>query len=301
MDWVTAALASAALFGVISIFDKRILSVHVRSISAFYVLIAFLQLIMGVLVMAVHPWEGWGSARATFSVVINGPLWGAGLLLLFYGLRSLEVSRVIPIYHTFPVFAAILAVVFLGEEILPVHWLGILAVVAGAGSITLGQTGGVDRLRQRRAYIAVLIGAVFTGAATVTNKVALDEMDFWNVLALRQLMVGGMMLLPGLRRDIVARLREQIADRTGVALIVLGEGVLAFAAVYVTLVALDLGPVSLAATLMSVRPFFVLVFSALLSTRLWHILDEPVTRDTLALKLASTAMILGGVGLLSLV
>ncbi len=268
--------------------------------SAFYVLFAFLQLVMGSLVAIAHPWEGSASQAATFSAVVNGTLWGAGLLLLFYGLRYLEVSRATPVFHTFPVYAAILAVVFLGEELNPVQWAAILLVVAGAGSIALGRVGGSMHPRQYRAYAAVFIAAVFTGSAAVTNKVALDGMDFWNVFALRQLMMAAVMFLPGLRRDILARLRELLADRTGVALIVLGEAVLSFGAIYVTLVALSLGPVSLVATLMSVRPFFVLAFSALLSTRVWHVLDEPLTRNTLALKLSSTAMIIGGVGVLSL-
>ena len=51
---------------------------------------------------------------------------------------------------------------------------------------------------------------------------------------------------------------------------------------------------------MSTRPAFVLVISALVSTRIWKVLDEPLTRDTWALKSGSTAIVVAGVGILAL-
>ena len=301
MSWVAIALIGAALFGIVSVLDKRILMNHVPGLPAFYFVLALLQVPMAIGTALVQPWDGGASTEAMIAAIATGTFWGVALLLLFYGLRALEVSRIVPIFHTFPVFTAVMAVLFLDEELLLVHWLAILAVVIGAGSIVLGQGQGRGHDRKYRVYALVFLGSLFMGAATVTNKTALEGMNFWNVFALRQGMVGVVALLPSLRPGIVSQIKRQLADRQGMALLIFTEGPLVFVVHYLILVALDRGSASVVATLIATRPFFVLVYSALLSTPVWCILDEPLSRDTLALKVASTAMIIGGVGVLTLV
>ena len=301
MHWAIPSMGSSILFAVVSVFDKRILAAHVRSLPSFYFVFGCLQVLIGIGAAFVRPWEGAASTSAMVAALVNGLLWGVGLALFFYGIQRLEVSRVVPVFHTFPVSTARMAVFLLDEKLLLVHWLAILVVVAGAGSLALEQGSEKGRSGRALAYLLVFLASVLTGAGTVTNKMALEGMDFWNVFALRQMLLGGVVLLASLRPGILAQVREQLADRRGTTFIVLNEGVLAFFAIYVTLVALDLGPASLVATVMATRPFFVLVFSALLSTRLWHVLDEPLSRDTIVLKSVSTAMIVGGVSLLTLV
>ena len=300
MSWVAIALIGTALFGVVSVLDKRILMNHVPSLPSFYFLLALLQVPMAIGAALVQPWDSGASTGAMLAAIVTGLFWGVAILLLFYGLRMLEVSRVVPIFHTFPVITAVLAVLFLDEELLLVHWLAIVAVVIGAGSIVLGQGQRRGPNRNYSVYALVLLGSLFMGAATVTNKLALEELPLWNVFALRQAMVGAVVVLPSLRPGIVSQVRKQLADRQGMALLIFTEGALVFVVHYLILVALDRGSASVVATLIATRPFFVLVYSALLSTPAWRILDEPLNRDTLALKLASTAMIIGGVSVLTL-
>ena len=300
MSWVVIALIGTALFGVVSVLDKRILMNHVPSLPSFYFLLALLQVPMAIGAALVQPWDSGASTGAMLAAIVTGLFWGVSILLLFYGLRMLEVSRVVPIFHTFPVITAVLAVLFLDEELLLVHWLAIVAVVIGAGSIVLGQGQRRGSNRNYSVYALVLLGSLFMGAATVTNKLALEELPLWNVFALRQAMVGAVVVLPSLRPGIVSQVRKQLADRQGMALLIFTEGALVFVVHYLILVALDRGSASVVATLIATRPFFVLVYSALLSTPAWRILDEPLNRDTLALKLASTAMIIGGVSVLTL-
>ena len=91
-----------------------------------------------------------------------------------------------------------------------------------------------------------------------------------------------------------------MSDRLGRRLMVVTEGVLAPLAALLALWAILLGPVSLAVTVMSTRSMFIFVFSALVSTPLFPILHEPLDRGTLATKFIFIAMILSGVGAISL-
>ncbi|MFC1935601.1 EamA family transporter [Chloroflexota bacterium] len=301
MGWVMASLGSAVLFAGVSVLDKRILAVHVPGLLGFYFLLGVIQVAMAMFVAVAGPWESGASGEAVAAAMVSGTLWGGGLMLFFYGLRVLEVSRVAPIFHISPVFVAIMAVFLLDERLLLVHWLAIFAVVSGAGLVMLGQDQSKTSRRTTLAFALVFLASIITAAATVASKVALEEMNFWNVFAFRSLFLGVVFLIPAVRLHGLRQAKAVLADRRGAGLILLTEGVLAPIAVYAMLLALSLGPASLASTLMSTRPVFVLIISALLSTRFWHVLDEPLTRDALALKAVSAAMVVGGVSVLSLV
>ncbi len=222
------------------------------------------------------------------------------MVLLFSALRGLEVSRVIPAYHTFPVFVAIMAVAFLDERLSLAHWLAILLVVAGAGLVMVGQGAKGSGTNSKGAFISVLLASVATAVAMVTSKVALEEMNFWNVFAMRSLFLGAVLLIPGLTPRGLRQARVILADAKAIALILITEGMIAFAAMYTMLLALSLGSPALATTVISTRPIFVLLISAALSTRFWNLLNEPLTKDVLALKILSAGMVVGGVGILTL-
>ena len=64
--------------------------------------------------------------------------------------------------------------------------------------------------------------------------------------------------------------------------------------------ATDLGAISLVAALAATRPFFVFVVSSVFSLKKINLLNEPLERDTLVLKVIALAMIVGGIATLSL-
>jgi len=301
VDWVLASLASTILFAGVSVLDKRILAVHVPGLLGFYVLVGVSQVAVAMVVAAAVPWEGGASGKAVGAAMVSGAMWGVSLMMLFYALRVMEVSRVTPIFQIYPVFVAIMAVFLLDEGLLPVHWLAILVVVSGAGLVTLGQEQSKASQRTKLAFTLLFLSSIVTAAGTVATKVALEEMAFWNVFAIRSCFLGAVLLAAGARPQGLRQARAVLGRAGSAGLILFTEGVLAPVAVYAMLLALSLGPVSLASTVMSSRPVFVLILSTLLSTRFWNVLDEPLTRDTLALKATSTAMVVGGVSVLSLV
>ena len=64
--------------------------------------------------------------------------------------------------------------------------------------------------------------------------------------------------------------------------------------------ATGLGAISIVAALAATRPFFVFLVSSLFSIDRIKLLNEPLERDTLALKVVALAMIIGGITALSL-
>jgi len=299
LDWVVASISSAVLFALVSVLDKRILAVHVPGIMGFYFLVGIIQFGMAAVIALLVPWHG-GEMGSIVMAAFSGGLAGASLLALFYGFRHLDVSRAVPIFHTFPVFVAIMAVAFLDEQLSLVHWIAILVVVIGAGLVMIGQpqiqAAGVKKI----AFAAVAFSSFAMAVSTIASKVALDQMETWDVFIIRSIFLGAVLLIPTLQPHGLRQGLAVLSNRRATMLILLTEGVLAAAAIWTMLLAFELGPVSLASTLMSTRPVMVLFMSALLSTRLWNLLDEPLTRDTWAVKFVSTGLVVGGVGVLSL-
>ena len=80
----------------------------------------------------------------------------------------------------------------------------------------------------------------------------------------------------------------------------LAEGVLAPIALVALIFATKLGPVSLVATIAGTHPIFVVFYTAVLSMPGLRIMNESLDRGTLAVKVASVALIIGGVASLGL-
>ena len=76
---------------------------------------------------------------------------------------------------------------------------------------------------------------------------------------------------------------------------------IAFVASILLFWAMQRGPVSLVSTLVGTRPFFVFVYTLLLSSMFPALLlEERLSRGALLVKLAAVAMIIGGITLINL-
>ena len=299
MDWIVVSISSAALFAVVNVVDKFILTRISPSAPTFIVLLGLLQLPAALAVLLVVP-PGSYSAGVWATAYAAGLLWGAAIAVMFWVMSTHEVSWVMPVIATSPVFVAILSVTFLSEELTAAHWVAIVITVAGAVLISLRLEGGSGRSALGLPFLMLLLASVLTAAGQFLSKVALDDMTLWNLFPLRALGLATACVLLPMRPSVFREVRQLMSDRLGRSLIVLTEGVLAPVAALLTLWGILLGPVSLVVTLMSTRSMFIFVLSAVVSTRLFPLLGEPLDRSTLTTKFISIAMILSGVGAISL-
>ena len=60
--------------------------------------------------------------------------------MMFWVMRTQDVSRVVPVTSTHTIFVAILAMVFLQEVIPALAWVGIVITMIGAALMSLGPT-----------------------------------------------------------------------------------------------------------------------------------------------------------------
>jgi len=300
MTWISAALLAAATLGVVNIVDSHLISKRMPSLWAFLILAGVAHFAFGLIVLGTHPLPDGVPAFAWFVAVLSAVTRTVAVLLMLYAMRTEEVSRVIPVAHTNPVFVAILAVPLLGEYLIALQWLAIFMTVAGAVLISARGGGRGQGVRLRRSFILLVASSLLFGVANTGSKYALDHISFWNMYTVNALCFGLMFVLVSARPRVLAELREMNARRTVLTLIAFNE-VIALVGILLTFWAIERGPVSLVSTLMGSRPFFVFIMAMALSRIYPGVLDERMSRGVVALKVVSIGLIVGGVAIINLV
>lgn len=295
--WV--ALLSAGTLGLVTVLDKRLASYSMPSLGAFYAGSCIPLLVIGGGVLAIDGLPAGSDMVRVLTAALSGLLWGGALSMMFWGYKLEEASRASAIIHTFPVFVAILGVVFLGETLSAGQWAAIVTVVAGASTISLWGSGGGMFIRLNRSLPILLGASALTALGLVTSKYALEELPVGLVFGLRNLGMGLVMVSLTRPRDF-RMLGRAVRDWRTALTLFLAEYSLAPLAVVLNVTAISLGPVSLVATVTATRPIFVFIYSTLFSTAAIGLLHEPLDRSTLAVKLAAIVMVVGGIAALTL-
>ncbi|HEX3074004.1 MAG TPA: EamA family transporter [Ignavibacteriales bacterium] len=78
------------------------------------------------------------SKKSLTFLILSGMATGASWLCYFRALKIGSASRVAPIDKLSVVLVALFAVIFLGEHLSLLHWIGILLIGAGAVVLALG-------------------------------------------------------------------------------------------------------------------------------------------------------------------
>jgi drug/metabolite transporter (DMT)-like permease len=300
VDWVLASFAGTFLIAVNVVFVKRLLMVHLPGVSGYLGLVGVIWITIGALILLATPWQAGTSGIAVGWTVASGLCHGVGLLLMVTALRRLEVSRVNAAFHTYPVFVAIMATNVLGERLSVLHWIAIILVVVGGGLVMVGQKQVAVKSGNRVAILYVFLASAGMALGMLTSKVALNEMEFWNVFGLRSVCFGAVFLLLGLTPQGLRQMKVILGNRAVFLRVLFAEAMIGPVGLTCQLLALSLGSAALVTTLLSTQPVFVLLISALLSTRYWNVMEEPLTKEALGLKGVSIAMVVGGVAVLTL-
>ncbi len=294
MNWASIAILSAAIYAVVNTIDSHLLSKRLPGLRSFLLPIGIMHLIYAFILLYLFPLpEGIGTWPVLVALV-SAILRAAAVIIMLYNLKKEEVSQVIPVVYTYPIFVAIMAVPLLGETLVYLQWLSIIIVVAGAVMVSVRQsTSGATRWLGKP--LLLLFGAsLFLAMADVTGKYALSYISFWNLFYITAFCMSGIFLLISVRPRILRQLNSMKQKRSTIALIALNETLAPMASVLMFW-ALERGLVSLVSAIASSRPMFVLIFALILSRILPEFLKWQYGRGILTLRFIGTAMVVGGI------
>ena len=299
MNWASIAILSAAAFAVVNIVDSHLLSKRMPSLRALLLLIGCFQLFYGLLIFWIFPLPAGIGVLPVLVAVASGIFRAAAATIMLYSLRREDVSRVIPVIYTYPIFVAIIAVLFLGETLAYLQWLAIIIVVAGAVMVSLQQSPSGATIWLGKPFLLLLGSSLFFAMADITSKYALAYISFWNMYSITTLCLSGVFLLASVRPHIIKQLANVQGKNSVLALLTFSE-ILAPTASVLLFWALESGPVSLVSTIIGSRPIFVVIYALILSRVLPSFLEWQLGKGMLVLRLGAVAMIFGGIAIIFL-
>jgi uncharacterized membrane protein len=290
------ALLSAAVLAASNLLDKAIVHRYVATPLTLPLMVGIAHTALGLVIVAAIGVPQSATPSASLFAFTSGFLIGLGGLMWILVMYRQEISRVIPVTQISPIFAAILAVVFLNESLSGWQWAAVGGTVSGAIAISVKIGESYRSIFIQRSFFILIFSAIITAAANVIGKVALNELPILYTHGLRAIGIGVLFLAVGIRRAPIANLSTLVRTRSR-ALLLFGvnEFIVANGALLLLLWALSQGPASLVLALAGTRAMFVVLFSTSLAL-VWNgALGEDTTRRSIAIKVGAVIAIMFGI------
>lgn len=297
MGWVLLSLLSAVAFTAFTIVQKRTFDRHVGNAVTFFAVATLMQVSIAVAVLSFSPPQ-WLSAGVAVMAVV-GTLQAVAHLLQGYAIkRETDVSRIVPVLDSYPLFVIIIAVVFLGEVVTPLKGAAAFMVVSGAVLASWHQALPGERVRINRSLVAILGAAVAMSVMAILFKLASADLTVLQMMSLTWLFAAPGYLVAARIAHTGEEIRATLRSVPAVGLIGATQ-VAMLIAMIAGLAAIAIGPVSLSTAIMGTRPVLLL---------LWVVASECGLRDALRrrrerclgrTRWASAGLVTVGVGAMS--
>jgi len=300
VNWFSLAILSAAAFGIVSIIDSHLLARRMPGLREYLLLVSPFHLIYGLVFFLLFPLPQGTGVWTVMVAIASNILRTGGIVIMLYILKKEEISQVIPVVYTYPVFVAIMAVPLLGETLYYREWLAIIMVVAGAILVSFRQSSSGSVVWRVKPLLILFGSGLLMAMADITSKYALNYISSWNMLWVSEFCMVGIFILTSLRPHMLRQLANMKQKGSTMAWIVFNE-ILVPIMLLLMFLALKTGPVSLVSTIVGgSRPVFVFVFAFILSCLFPRFIEWHADRRMLVLRFLAIAMIVGGITVIQL-
>jgi drug/metabolite transporter (DMT)-like permease len=297
--WIIASLSTAIIFTGANFFDSYMLSKKMPSLASYILPVGIIQFLIGMVLLVFFPLSHNAGLIHLLAAFGSGFFNAFSYVILLNYLRKGEVSRVVPVITSSPIFIALLSMPLLGEILGFWQWFAVVATVFGTVLISLRRDDGGNKTRLDKSFFILLAAAVMSAMSSVGYKYALETMSFWNMFSVNGICVVTVILFFTLRKSTFQELKTLIQRNQKMGLLI-GNQLFAAIGGVLGFVAIANGPVALASTLMNIRPAFVFIFSLVIGRFYPNLLNERMNRSTILVKLVGIALITGGVVIIGL-
>jgi drug/metabolite transporter (DMT)-like permease len=299
--WIALALASTGVAALVNTLDSHFLSRRMPGLRSYLLIIGTFTMLVAVVMLFIFPFPHGTGLRIYGLAFISAMLRVGAVVALLYAMKKEDISRIMPLASTAPIFVAIMAVVFLGESLRYTQWLAIAVVVTGAILISFKRDEDGSARFHASSFFLLIGSSLLFAASDVFNKYTMGFISYWNSASLSFFFTSLAFVIMCLRRDVlrqIAGIARPWRTSAGVAL----NQVAAMFSTVLGFWAIQNGPVSLASTIFNSKPLFVFVYALLLARFMpGFLLESKTDRRGLAIKIIATLMIVGGIALIFLV
>ena len=294
LAWVVLALSSTLISALVNILDSHFMSRRMPGWKAYVLICDLFALPVSIVMLFIFPLPAGIGIAPIAAVFASAMISSLSVVLVLEIMRKEDVATVAPITSTAPVFVAILAMLFLGEDLALHQWLAIAAVVTGTIAISFKWDTKGGAHFHIRPFLILIAASVLIAVANVFNKYGLGYMSFWNSATLIfffcAILFIGICLRPNVLHEIAS-----LKDRTGTIGFTLFNQIAAMAATVLAYKAVQLSPVALASTIFNSKPLFIFAFSGL-AARIapGFLIHEKSSRKLLLVRAGATMLVVAG-------
>jgi len=299
LSWITLAVLSAAVMGVISIFDAHMIQRRMPGWQSFLLGISLYTFVYTTVLLFVIPVPVGVPAAGWIAAVAAGILRGIAFALMLRMMQREEVTRVVPVVGVYPVFVALLAIPLLGEQLSGWQWGAVVFAVSGTVLISVKRGGGRGGPILTRTFWTLLLSAAVLALSDIGNKYALAVLPTWNVYTVSTFFLALVFSVITLRRKYLRELWGMPRRGLNHFLVIINVAI-AMVGIWLTFEAMSVGPVSLVATILGSRHVFVFVYGLIIARFFREFIDWKGDRRALLLRFLATLMISGGIALIYL-
>lgn len=290
MTWTFLALLAVFLWACSNIVDKYVLSKLISNPIVPLIVWSILGLLVGI-GLFVFKIAKLVSLPFAFFALLNGGLAVSAIFCYFSAVSIAPISKVVPLSYLSPLFVTLLAGLFLGEVFNLYTYIGIFLIIIGA--VLLSQPGSISFIGGKPLRL-MICGSFLFGTGEVVNKYLLGFASTTTLFA--HMRIGAFLFCLPLCFIYWPVLKKAYKERGAKLFWILSANELFFglSGTFILVMAVNNGPVTLVNAMASFQPFFVLLFSVIISIFRPHILKEKITRSNVILKFCSILLMFTG-------
>ncbi|MFH0711367.1 MAG: EamA family transporter [Candidatus Aenigmatarchaeota archaeon] len=292
MDWLFFAILSPLLLAISNLVDKFVISKTIKHPMPYAMMYSFIQMFLGIFLLAffkiqfVYP--------ASFIAIAAGGIWTIASYTYVKSMMMEEATKVMSLFFVAPIFTTFFAAIFLKEIFTPFKYVGIGLLVLSAILISHKKISG--RMRILPALKIILLGVPLYSMISILEKFSLTTLDY---ISLNFWIVGGagsvaFLLLASDKIRLDFGTQFYVLKNKGFLKYTVINEIIAFFAFMAGFIAISETYVSYVSGLGSIQPFFLFLFSLILSLIFPHFIKERFNRQTLVVKLVSVLLIIAG-------
>jgi drug/metabolite transporter (DMT)-like permease len=294
IDWVTTAVLSAALLGMVHVIDSHLISKRMPSLRAYLLLVGSFIFLISVVMAFIFPLPPGVGAWPLSMALLAGITRAASVIIMLYLMKKQEVSMVIPVSNTYPIFVALIAIPTLNETMSFLQWMAIIIVVLGVllASVRLGMGHRVTWLGIP--LLMLVASSILWAVSDVMTKYALGYVSTWNMYWISHLILPLTFFCVALRPSVFREIWNHEKRNSSFLVVIINE-TMAVISLILFFDAMQEGPVSLVSAIYSSRPLFVFFYAVVISRFSHMLLERESSGGSLLLRFVAIAMIVGGI------
>jgi len=291
---ISLALVAGLLWAISNIIDKIALTKYVRNPFAVMPAVSMMSLIVGTVIVTINyqPYPEGIFWRLAFFAALNF----LSIVFYFFALKDEEVSRMVPLYGTTPVFMVLIELIAFGTKLSIWQYWGVAAVVIGAIVLSWKTSG----LKFNKKGLFLILGSSITWAVAVVFLTdILDTYGYWLGWGWVELVIGvlGMISLIFIRQEFI---RVVKSSGRKILYLIMSSQLFSISAKAILFFAAVSWVASLSSAVASDQFILLFLFSLLISWKYPQILKEEINPRIIIQKTISILLIIAGIFLISL-